>query len=305
MFDAFKKLGLARAFLGHTPAPSMVDDEGELAVAQLVGGLRQDGAVPIDRSLDLAFVMEHPGVTELYETRYMPEPASLRELEAYSVGTLGHEYARFLRWSGWRPVSLPPGFSFEDRALYIRTRTQMTHGLLHLITEYDMTELGELALQSFLLAQTASKQSALIVSSGFVRVLGRTPGRVGELIGLIAEAHERGRAARHYLSMAWEELWSAPIDQVRELVGLGPRVSELARLNLRLPPDTPPDLILGPPEPSTGSSPTPQRNATPSTTREAPRPARDARPKGRLRLHAHGRGRRGRADRPVSRVPLV
>ncbi|MCB9754837.1 MAG: hypothetical protein H6713_33290 [Myxococcales bacterium] len=278
MFDAFKKLGLARAFLGHPPAPSTVDEDSDLDVDQLVGGLRRGGALPIASSLDIDFVMNHPGVTELYNTRYLPEPASIRELERFGDGTLGREYARFLRWSGWRPVNIPPGFQFEDRVLYIRTRTQMTHGLLHLVTEYDLTELGELALQAFLLAQTANKQSALLVSSGLVRVLGRSPERVGELLGLVAEAHERGRVSRHYMSMAWEELWSAPLDQVRELVGLTPRASDLAQLDFRLAPDAAPTLVLGPPEPLGAEAPRePARAPTPSREPEPPRP-RSSRP---------------------------
>ncbi|MCA9692576.1 MAG: hypothetical protein KC636_23455, partial [Myxococcales bacterium] len=271
MFDPFKNLPLARAFLGLPPPadPAAVTPD-EVDVRELVGQVRST-SYRIGAALDVEEVLERPGVRELYENGFNPPPTPLAELASYMPDTLGHEYARYLKQTGWRPVPGQEPPELDDAATYIRVRTQMIHGILHVVTQYDTSVLGELALQAFLLAQTGNQCSVLMVAAGLVNAVNYRTDALGDIFGFIAEAHERGRASKHYLSLAWEELWPAPIEQVRTLVELPPRSGEIALLDLSRTP-----AVVRQMTPPHGNRPV---RGTPSR-RPAPRPA-DSQTQGR------------------------
>ena len=236
MFDPFKKLKLAGAFLGVVPA---VADEAaagaaeNLDISELFGRLSlkdlRGMQLPAER------LLEQPGVRALFESRYMPEPEPLDRLTALGEGTLGFEYARYMRHHKLSPPTPSRRIDFDDPAAYLAERVRMTHALLHLITEYDASVLGELALQAYYIGQTGNLVSGVIISSVLLQITRDTPDQLGPALEVTSEAFQRGKIARSFLGIAWEELWSAQVPQLRELAEIPTRSSAIAQLRLAAP----------------------------------------------------------------------
>jgi ubiquinone biosynthesis protein Coq4 len=233
MFDPFKKLKLASAFLGVADSPAAAGPES-LDIAELFGRLSVKDLRAMTLQADR--LLEQPGVRALYETRYLPPPEPLDKLAELGDGTLGFEYARYLRANRLPQPTIPRGFDPSDAAAYLAQRVRMTHPILHVVTEYDASPLGELALQAYYIGQLDNLISGVIVSSALLQITRDNPSQLGAALEVTAEAYQRGKAARSFLGIAWEELWSAQVPQLRELIEVPPRSSAVAQLSARVEP---------------------------------------------------------------------
>ncbi|WAS92014.1 Coq4 family protein [Nannocystis punicea] len=234
MFDPFKKLKLASAFLGV--AEDAVRADGNLELGDLFGRLdiRSLG-------LDVARLLDQDGVRPLFDSRYLPQPEPLDRLHAYGDGTLGREVARYLRaQKQQRLIGPPAGFDFRDPAAYLALRVRMTHPIIHVLTEYDASPLGELAVQSYYVGQLGNLMSGVMISSALLQITRDMPDKLGDALSILAEAYQRGQTAKPFLGIAWEELWSAQVPQLRELADLVPRNSNIALLDLEAAEPEPP-----------------------------------------------------------------
>ena len=236
MFDPFKKLKLAGAFLGVAADESAAGAPEGLDISELFGRLSLKDLRGMTLPADL--LLEQPGVRALFESRYMPEPEPLDRLTALGEGTLGFEYARYLRQSKLTQPTPSRRIDYSDPAAYLAERVRMTHPLLHLIAEYDATPLGELALQAYYIGQTGNLISGVIISSALLQITRDTPDQLGAALEVTSEAFQRGKVARSFLGIAWEELWSAQVPQLRELIEIPARSSAVALLRFVAP--TPP-----------------------------------------------------------------
>lgn len=228
-FEAFKQLDLASALLGYsapirkqaaTPRLSdILDTSGELDA----------GALTFDSEKALAA----DGVRELFDSGYLPTPEAMTTLLTMPHETLGRGYGEFLRATGRIPPRVPGDANLSDPATYIQLRLRALHGVIHVVTGYDASTTGELAVQSFYLGQFASPASATIITAGMMQLLRDAPTNLGSLFEVMAEGYSRGRESRPILAVPWEELWMAPISDVVELAGLAPRTCRIATLTLR------------------------------------------------------------------------
>lgn len=226
MFDPFKKLKLASAFLGV--AEDAVRADANLELGDLFGRLDVRSL-----GLDVARLLDQDGVRPLYDSRYLPQPEPLDRLHAYGEGTLGREVARYLRaQKQQRLIGPPAGFDFRDAGAYLALRVRMTHPIIHVLTEYDASPLGELAVQSYYVAQLGNLMSGVMISSALLQITRDMPAKLGEALAILAEAYQRGQTAKPFLGIAWEELYSAQVPQLRELADLVPRNSNIALLDL-------------------------------------------------------------------------
>ncbi len=232
MFDPFKKLKLAGAFLGvaddaASPAAETLD------IAELFGRLSLKDLCGM--TLQAEVLLDQPGVRPLFETHYMPAPEPLDRLAEMGEGTLGAEYVRYLRQYKLPQPQLPRRVDLDDPAVYLAQRVRMTHAMLHVITEYDASPLGELALQAYYIGQLGNLISGVIIASAIFQITRDTPDLLGPALEVTSEAFQRGKQARSFLGVAWEELWSAQVPQLRELIDIPPRSSVVALLRLESP----------------------------------------------------------------------
>jgi ubiquinone biosynthesis protein Coq4 len=109
MFDPFKKLKLASAFLG---VDSPAANPRGLDIAELFGRLSTKDLRSMTLQADK--LLEQPGVRALQESRYMPTPEPLDKLTDLGEGTLGFEYARYLRHSKLPQPQLAPNLDLGD-----------------------------------------------------------------------------------------------------------------------------------------------------------------------------------------------
>ncbi|MBT8492289.1 MAG: ubiquinone biosynthesis protein COQ4 [Deltaproteobacteria bacterium] len=137
----------------------------------------------------------------------------LRELVA---GTLGREYVRFLDDNGLdpdmfqEPPGLPPVPGFVSR------RLRQSHDIWHVVTGYGPDVPGEVALQAFTYAQLGAPSALVITLIGCSRWALVHPGLIAESM----RAYRRGQRASFLAAVRWEELWEAPLPEVRERLGL-------------------------------------------------------------------------------------
>jgi len=233
MFDPFKKLKLAGAFLGVAVDDAAAAAADSIDISELFGRLSLKDLRGMTLPADL--LLEQPGVRALFESRYMPEPEPLDRLTALGEGTLGFEYARYLRQSQLSQPTPSRRIDLGDPAAYLAERVRMTHPLLHLIAEYDATPLGELALQAYYIGQTGNLISGVIISSALLQITRDAPDQLGAALEVTSEAYQRGKVARSFLGIAWEELWSAQVPQLRELIEIPARSSAVALLRFAAP----------------------------------------------------------------------
>ncbi|HFE44436.1 MAG TPA: hypothetical protein ENJ18_02935, partial [Nannocystis exedens] len=232
MFEAFKKLKLASAFLGCPVAPG---NTGGLSASDIFGDLTADKLEVFGGDIDAIF--EIPGVAQLYENGYMPPPERPDVLLDLPEETLGYQFGCYLKQHKLT-IEAPGTYKHGDRLTYLRERVRMLHPLVHVLTMYDTSPLGELAVQAFFVGQFANLASGTILAAGLLRLIQDTPQQLGDALQLVAEAFERGRDARNVLEMPWEELFPASSMEIRDLFGLSPRTSNVALLTIREEPLT-------------------------------------------------------------------
>jgi ubiquinone biosynthesis protein COQ4 len=163
---------------------------------------------------------EQPAAQDLFLERRAIDSRTvdLDVLAALPPGTLGHEYARFLRSRGFTPDVFAIDEAVPDRASYVAQRFRQTHDLWHVLTGFSTDAASEVALQAFTYGQTGAPSTGIIAAIGTLRaaVAGY---RIG---GATLAAYRNGRAASYLGAFPWEEHWATPIAELRALLGITP-----------------------------------------------------------------------------------
>ena len=130
--------------------------------------------------------------------------------------TLGGAYARMLDRNHLTPdvFKRPPGL--PDELAWIAQRVRQTHDVWHALTGLDSDVVGEIALQAFTYGQLQLRLSCAIMVFGVVFYGLRYP----QVFRLAWRWYREGRKAALLLSVAWEDRWDEPLNQVRRNVGL-------------------------------------------------------------------------------------
>jgi ubiquinone biosynthesis protein COQ4 len=141
----------------------------------------------------------------------------LEALAALPPGTLGHEYARFLRSRGLSPdLFQAPANVSDPRAAYVAQRFRQTHDLWHVVTGFATDPASEVALQAFTFGQTGAPSTGVLATVGTLRAvsLGYRMGRA------TVAAYRNGKAARYLGAFPWEDHWATPVSELRAMLGI-------------------------------------------------------------------------------------
>ncbi len=142
---------------------------------------------------------------------------ALRELPD---GTLGREYIRFLEDNGITPDAFGKEPDVGDpRVAYVMLRMRQTHDLWHVLTGFAPDVRGEVLLQMFTYAQTGAPSALLLAIFGTVRWALSWSGQREAL----RDAFARGKKTGFLATFRWEEHWSTPVAELRELLTCPPR----------------------------------------------------------------------------------
>lgn len=85
----------------------------------------------------------------------------------------------------------------------------------YVITGFNISEIGEIGLQAFYLAQFGLPFSGLVVASGLVGSILYQPEETGLLLDAVARGWQMGKQAKPLIAQRWEEMWSKPLLELR------------------------------------------------------------------------------------------
>lgn len=167
---------------------------------------------------------QRPEIASLWAERYDP-PLDRGALEALPAGSLGREYARFIRDNRIDPlgtlVELGPPRNFLEYALI---RAYKLHDVLHVILGCDATVMGEVRIVSYSLGQgigARPRGPAAALSVLFLHLTLVDPARVREAVDLAHQWMHLGMRAPSHTGLRLEDWLADSVDAVRARA-LGP-----------------------------------------------------------------------------------
>jgi len=164
---------------------------------------------------------EDPALAALYREGYDPalEPESLERLPD---GTLGREYARFVRENQIDPLGNLLSLRDPKNLLeYQFRRAYKLHDVMHVVLGCDATALGEVPIVAYSLGQArsgAGRAPAMALAVLMLHLALRKPEQVPPAVRLAGEWMKRGEATPGYASHRLEDWMARPVAEVRELV---------------------------------------------------------------------------------------
>jgi ubiquinone biosynthesis protein COQ4 len=144
-------------------------------------------------------------------------------LRVMPASTLGGAYARHLDGNGITADYQAAATRFvEDADLaYLMRRFRQTHDVWHALLGLGIAGHEEVVIHAFSFGQLRLPVSAMIMFFGSLKhmILER---RWGTLRHSLGDAYREGKAAAPLLGVIWEDLWAAPIDEVRARYRVAP-----------------------------------------------------------------------------------
>ena len=181
--------------------------------------LRESMASPeVMQKMDDFFSQTASGRAAL-EKRTRLGALSLDALATLDEGSLGHSYAKHMREAGLDPAAIPT-LASPDRLTYLSAHLYETHDLWHVVTGFGTDVAGELGLQAFYLAQFPALLSSAILAAGLLNTTLFTPDERERRMEAITLGWRLGRAAKPFFGVAWGELMSKPLSDVRRELGV-------------------------------------------------------------------------------------
>jgi ubiquinone biosynthesis protein COQ4 len=164
---------------------------------------------------------EEPEVATLFEEAYDPDIA-VERLEAMPDGTLGREYARFIRTNAIDPLGDLLELAAPSNVLeYAFRRAYKLHDVMHVVLGCDTSILGEVRIVSYSVGQRRGDDGAaadLALAVLFLHLALRKPGEFKEAIRLAREWMTIGERSKLYVGFRLEDWMNRPVGDVRELV---------------------------------------------------------------------------------------
>jgi ubiquinone biosynthesis protein Coq4 len=143
----------------------------------------------------------------------------LDELEKLPAGSFGRAFADHMRKNGLDPAAIPTLPAREDLE-YVRAHLYETHDVWHALTGFDTDVAGELGLQSFYAAQLPGGLPFLLLAVGFLNTAFFSMADRERRFDAVVRGWQMGRSAKPVFGVAWGDLWSRPVGEVRQLLGV-------------------------------------------------------------------------------------
>lgn len=199
--DFFRTLRGTKAFL-----TLLFDDSGNLApVLELSTTLIDTHAF----HLAVEDMKAVPEVADIIAERYMAPSHNLEALLQYSKDSLGYAYASSLKQAGFQPLAAE--VEIDSDASYVENRWLQTHDIWHIITGFDTSEIGEIGLQAFYLAQFQLPLASMLIANALISATLWQPEALSPLLSAIALGWEMGQTTKPLIAQKWEEAWEKPV----------------------------------------------------------------------------------------------
>jgi ubiquinone biosynthesis protein Coq4 len=197
----FRTLRGTKAFLRL-----LFDDSGNLApVLELSTSLIDTHAF----QLAVEDMKAVPEVAEIIAERYMASSHNLDALLQYPKDSLGYAYASSMKQAGFQ--TLAAEVEIDSDTSYVENRWQQTHDIWHIITGFDTSEIGEIGLQAFYLAQFQLPLASMLIANALIATTLWQPEVLSPLLSAIARGGEMGQTVKPLIAQKWEEAWEKPV----------------------------------------------------------------------------------------------
>lgn len=195
----------------------LFDESGSLEpVNELSNSLVDSAAF----QLAVASMKGTPEVAAILSERYLPPSHDLEALLQCPQDSLGFVYASRMKQLGFQ--SLEATIAIDSDTHYVEYRWQQTHDIWHIITGFDVSDIGEIGLQAFYLAQFQLPLSSLLIANALIAATVLQPESLNPLLEAIAQGYQMGKIAKPLIAQKWESAWEKPVAQWREELNVQP-----------------------------------------------------------------------------------
>lgn len=183
-----------------------------------------------------------PGFDAFAREAWLAEPTDVEALSRCPEGSLGRGYLAFLRDNGLEEKLATNYRVYQDKLKasgflagipedmeYMVLRVFQLHDIMHVLTGYDSSPLGEIGLQSFYLAQVRFPYFAMWISATTTRATYVDPKGLERLMDAISAGWMHGRQTPQLQFGRWEEHFAEPLEALRERFGIVPMTRERLR----------------------------------------------------------------------------
>ena len=177
--------------------------------------------------------MGDPEYRGWFEEGHYSEPLDLDELQSLPGGTLGNTYARWIVDNGLTAQIALDYRSFHrmlkasgqldgmpEPMKFAVLRGFQVHDFLHVMSGYDSSGSGEIALQAFSLAQLQFPYFGMWMSVVTAQMTFLQPKNIVGLMDAISDGWQFGRSAGNLNVQPWESLLDEPVSDLRERFGV-------------------------------------------------------------------------------------
>jgi ubiquinone biosynthesis protein Coq4 len=172
--------------------------------------------------------LAYPGVPAAVAQGY-PKTFTLEALARCPPGSLGGQFHALIVDNGFDLEVLDRAALGVDKMPppldYLNARILQCHDLWHIVGGYETTALHEVAISAFQLAQFGHHYSAMFLGMVLTRVAFERPEGGAIMLPVILSAWAHGRRTPPLLGVNWEAVWTKPLAQVRQTLGVTPYAS--------------------------------------------------------------------------------
>ncbi|MFW9259288.1 Coq4 family protein [Nostoc sp. CALU 546] len=195
----------------------LLDEKGDLKpVWELSNSLLDSRAF----QLAVASMKTIPEVADILTERYIAPTHDLEALLQYPPDSLGYTYASHMKQLSFK--TLEPEIKSNSDSSYIENRWRQTHDIWHIITGFDTSEIGEIGLQAFYLAQLKLPLASLLIANALISVSLWRPQFLSRVLMAISQGWNMGNNAKPLIAQKWEHFWEKPVVLLRAELNVQP-----------------------------------------------------------------------------------
>ena len=145
---------------------------------------------------------------------------NLKQLAQLPKGTLGYEYARYMKQHHIQPLEISPDLKEEADRNPFALRYTVTHDLFHILLGFDTSYAGEMGVFGFTVGQNYSRMLKLAELPVMLIICLIAPKQIKKTLANRRRGKVIGKQAKCLLVYPFENNWSRPINDIRAELGL-------------------------------------------------------------------------------------
>lgn len=167
----------------------------------------------------IEILKKDPHMLQLLEERYHENYLVPWEyLKSLEPGTLGREFFNFMAKDNITPIHQLPEATVKinPEIDYLRKRIRLIHDIHHVLTGHPATDIGEMGISAFYVAQIRSPLNMILMAISFFICVVKYPEKMEELMDSITEGYLMGKKSKNIFGVRFELFWEKNIEELRQ-----------------------------------------------------------------------------------------